>query len=53
MLWNMCFVNEETNRKRLLNVAACGQQGIHAYNVDRSTLEWIQDINGMEQAGVA
>ena len=50
--WDMCFVSEETNRKRLLIVAPSGPEGIHAYNVDTNKLEWKKEIEGMEQAGI-
>ena len=49
---DMCFVSEETNRKRLIIVTTVGREGIHAYNVDTNKLEWKREIDGMENSGI-
>ena len=53
MFRNMCFVEEEINRKCLLIVAPRGPQGIHAYNMETNSLQWKKEIEGMARAGVA
>ena len=48
----MCFVKEESNRKRLIIVTAGSTEGIYAYNVDTKSLEWKKEVKGMKQAGI-
>ena len=50
--WEMCFVSEETNRKRLIIISPEVPQGIHAYNVDTNSLEWKKEIEGMGKAAI-
>ena len=51
IIWEMCFVNEEKNRKRLIIITA-GNERIYAYNVDTKSLEWKTEIKGMKQVGI-
>ena len=51
---DMCFVSgKQMNRKRLLIVTSVGPEGIHAYNVDTKSLDWIKEIEGLELARVS
>ena len=51
-IWNMCFDRQEASHKRLVIFTARGPEGIHAYNIDTKSIDWIKTIDDMENAGV-